>query len=77
MKGYREKKTGLWRVKIKDEKEGDEEIRETANNDGIEHQVNPLMPEGTIAEVVSFIHKSLKIPTPTLLIKAINNGHLA
>ena len=35
------------------------------------------MPEGTIAKVVSCIHKSLKIPTPTLLIKAINTGNLA
>ena len=35
------------------------------------------MPEGTIAEVVNFIHKSLNSPTPTTLIKAINNGNLA
>ena len=75
-KGYREKTTGLWRVKIEDEKEEDEIIRETANNDGIKHQVNFLIPEGTIAVVVRFTHKSLNSPTPTTLIKAINNGNL-
>ena len=69
MKGFCEKKTGLWRVKIADNKKEDEKIREAANNDGIEHQINSLMPEGTIAEVVRFIHKSLNSPTPTTLIK--------
>jgi hypothetical protein len=77
MKGYREKKTGLWRVKIADDTTEDETIREAANNNGIEHKVNSLMPEGTIAEVVRFIHKSLNSPTSTTLIKAINNGNLA
>ena len=57
MKGYCGQSPGLWRVKL--EYNDDEYIQKEINNDGIEYRVKALLPEGTISDVVTFIHKNL------------------
>jgi hypothetical protein len=68
LEGYREPRTGLWRVKL------EENITSTDNT--TEH-VNSVMPAGTIADTVDFLHKACFSPSMSTFIKAIENGHFS
>ncbi len=68
LEGYREPRTGLWRVKL------EEHIPSTNN---MTKDVNSVMPAGTIADTIEFLHKACFSPSTSTFIKAIENGHFS
>jgi hypothetical protein len=65
--GYREQETGLWRVQLSD----------TTNNQNEPGQANSILPTGTIADTVKFLHKACFSPATSTFIKAIEHGNFA
>jgi hypothetical protein len=51
-------------------------IQRAQRKDGHAHHVNALIPEGTAAAVIQFLHKALFSPTTLTLLKAIKNNQL-
>ena len=65
--GYREQQTGLWRVQLSD----------TTNNQNEPGQANSILPAGTIADTVKFLHQACFSPATSTFIKAIEHGNFA
>jgi hypothetical protein len=77
MDGYREPSTRLWRLQLNNNEPSLDDLIKTAQqNDCFEHQVNALLPEGTAADVISFLHKALFSPSTSTLLQAITNNQL-
>jgi hypothetical protein len=77
MDGYREPSTRLWRLHLnQNEPSIDKLIQSAQQKDGHAHHVNALIPEGTAADVIQFLHKALFSPYTSTLLKAINNNQL-
>jgi hypothetical protein len=77
MDGYREPSTRLWRLHLnQNEPSIDKLIQNAQQKDGHAHHVNALIPEGTAADVIQFLHKALFSPSTSTLLKAINNNQL-
>jgi hypothetical protein len=77
MDGYREPSTRLWRFQLNNHKPClDDLIKAAQNTDGFEHHVNAFVPEGTVADTISFLHKALFSPSTSTLLQAIKNNHL-
>jgi hypothetical protein len=77
MDGYREPSTRLWRLQLNNNEPSLDDLIKTAqDNDGFNHHVNALLPEGTAADVIIFLHKALFSPSTSTLLQAINNNQL-
>jgi hypothetical protein len=77
MDGYREPSTRLWRPHLHANQYSiDDLIQNAQNNDGFAHHVNALIPEGTAADVIQFLHKALFSPSMSTLLQAIKNNQL-
>jgi hypothetical protein len=77
MDGYREPSTRLWRLQLNQNGPSlDQLIQSAQNTDGHVHHVNALLPEGTAADVITFLHKALLSPSISTLLKAISNNQL-
>jgi hypothetical protein len=77
MDGYREPSTRLWRLHLnQNEPSIDKLIQNAQHKDGYAHHVNALIPEGTAADVIQFLHKALLSPSTSTLLKAIKNNQL-
>jgi hypothetical protein len=63
--GYREQQTGLWRVQLSD----------TTNNQNKPGQANNILPAGTIADTVKFLHQACFSPATSIFIKTIEHGN--
>ena len=67
--GYREQSTGLGRVKL--------DIQQKAVNHKAHGQANSIVPAGTIADTVKFLHMACFSPSKSTLIRAVENGNFA
>jgi hypothetical protein len=65
--GYSKQHTGLWRVQLSD----------TATDRTPTGQANSVLPTGTIADTVQFLHKASFSPSTSRFIKAIDKGNFA
>jgi hypothetical protein len=77
MNGYRDTATRLWRLKANNPTPTtpipptqDQPTHHT-------HTVNALVPEGTVADMISFLHKAMFSPTTATFLQAAKNGDLA
>jgi hypothetical protein len=70
MNGYREPSTRLWRFHL--------QKPNPATHDHIPktHHINALVPEGTAADLIKFLHKALFSPSTSTLLHAIKNNQL-
>jgi hypothetical protein len=67
--GYREPSTGLWRVKLDDHQQETQQA-----NGGL---ANSIVPVGTIADTVQFLHMACFSPSTSTLIRAVETGNFA
>jgi hypothetical protein len=73
MNGYREPSTRLWRFNLQ---ENNNRIQKQNEHTNFEHHVNALIPEGTAADLIKFLHKALFSPSKSTLLHAIKNNQL-
>jgi hypothetical protein len=77
MNGYRDAATRLWQLKTHNPTPTTP-LPPTKNQPThTTHTVNVLVPEGTIADMISFLHKAMFSPTTATFLQAVKNGHLA
>jgi hypothetical protein len=77
MNGYRDTNTRLWRLKTASHASDPPPPPAQNGPTHKTHSVNALVPEGTIADMIAFLHKAMFSPTTTTLLQAVKNGHLA
>jgi hypothetical protein len=78
MNGYRDTNTRLWRLKTASHASAPPPPPAQSEPTHKTHSVNALVPEGTIADMIAFLHKAMFSPTTTTtLLQAVKNGHLA
>jgi hypothetical protein len=67
--GYCEQRTGLWRVKLDDQ-------QKTINHN-IPGHANSIVPAGTIADTIKFLHMACFSPSTLTLLRAVEHGNFA
>jgi hypothetical protein len=78
MTGYHDTDTRLWRLKTASCVSAPPPPHHAQSKPPhTTHSVNALVPEGTIADMITFLHKAMFSPTATTLLHAVKNGHLA
>jgi hypothetical protein len=77
MTGYRDTDTRLWRLKTASHTSEPPPPHAQSEPPHKTHSVNALVPEGTITDMIIFLHKAMFSPTATTLLQAVKNGHLA